>query len=113
PADINTNTDPNVCNASETFAASAHAGTPGPLFYYRIGNTAITSPFTFPLGTTTVIATALNGAGFDSCSFKVIVTDVQAPVITCPANITLPNAPGQCGAVATFSVTATDNCASP
>jgi hypothetical protein len=112
PADINTNTDANVCNASETFAASAHAGTPTSVFYYRIGNTAITSPYTFPLGTTTVIATALNGAGFDTCSFRVVVTDVQAPVITCPANITLPNAPSLCGATATYTVTATDNCAS-
>jgi len=112
PADINTNTDANVCNASETFSASAHAGSPGPQFYYRIGNTAITSPFTFPLGTTTVIATALNAAGVDTCSFRVVVTDVQPPVITCPANITLPNAPGQCGATATYTVTATDNCSS-
>lgn len=112
PPDINTNTDAGVCDASETFAASAHAGTPGPAFYYRIDNTAITSPYTFPLGTTTVIATALNAAGFDTCSFKVIVTDAQPPVITCPANITLSNEPGQCGAVATYSVTATDNCSS-
>lgn len=112
PADINTNTDAGVCNASKTFAAAAHAGTPGPVFYYRIGNTAITSPYTFPLGTTTVIATALNAAGYDTCSFKVTVTDVIPPVITCPANITLPNAPGQCGAVATYTVTATDNCSS-
>jgi len=114
PADITANTDPGVCTANITFAATtAVAGTPASVIYYRIGNAAITSPRVFPLGTTTVIATALNGAGYDSCSFKVIVRDVQLPVITCPANITLPNAPGQCGAVATYSVTATDNCGSP
>jgi hypothetical protein len=114
PPDINANTDPGVCTANVTFAATTTvAGTPASVIYYRIGNTAITSPRVFPLGTTTVVATALNAAGYDSCSFKVIVRDVERPVITCPANITLPNAPGQCGAIATFSATATDNCGSP
>ena len=114
PADITANTDPGVCTANVTFAATTTvAGTPASVIYYRIGNTAITSPRVFPLGTTTVIATALNARGYDSCSFRVTVRDVQPPAITCPANITLPNAPGQCGAIATFSVTATDNCGSP
>lgn len=114
PADITANTDPGVCTANVTFAATtAIAGTPASVIYYRIGNTAITSPRVFPLGTTTVIATALNARGYDSCSFRVTVRDVQPPAITCPANITLPNAPGQCGAIVTFSVTATDNCGSP
>jgi hypothetical protein len=111
PANITANTDPGVCTANVTFAATTTvAGTPASVIYYRIANTAITSPRVFPLGTTTVIATALNARGFDSCSFTVTVQDVQAPVISCPANITLPNAPGQCGALATFSPTATDNC---
>jgi len=110
PADINVNADAGLCSASVAFNAGAHAGSPEPLFYYRIGNTAITSPHVFPVGTTTVIATALNSAGYDSCSFKVIVKDAQPPVIACPANITRVNDPGQCGAVVNFTVTATDNC---
>jgi hypothetical protein len=110
PADTSVNTDAGLCSASVTFGAVAHAGTPAPVFYYRIGNTAITSPHVFPLGTTIVIATALNSAGYDSCSFKVTVVDAQAPVIACPANITRVNDPGQCGAVANYTVTATDNC---
>jgi len=110
PADINVNADAGLCSASVTFAAVAHAGSPSPIFYYRIGNTAITSPRVFPVGTTTVIATALNSAGYDSCSFKVIVIDAQTPVITCPANITRVNDPGKCGAIVNYTVTATDNC---
>jgi hypothetical protein len=35
--------------------------------------------------------------------------DIQPPVITCPANIVVGNDPGQCSAVVTFTVTATDN----
>lgn len=113
PADITADTDPGICTANVTFAATPTvAGTPASAIYYRVGNTAITSPRVFPLGTTTVIATALNGAGYDSCSFKVTVRDVQPPVITCPANITRPNAPGQCGATVTYAATATDNCTS-
>jgi len=110
PADTNVNADAGLCSASVAFNAGAHAGSPAPLFYYRIGNTAITSPHVFPVGTTTVIATALNSAGYDSCSFKVIVKDAQPPVITCPANITRVNDPGLCGAVVNYTVTATDNC---
>jgi len=113
PADITADTDPGICTANVTFAATTTvAGTPASAIYYRVGNTAITSPRVFPLGTTTVIATALNGAGYDSCSFKVTVRDVQPPVITCPANITRPNAPGQCGATVTYAANATDNCTS-
>ena len=113
PADINANTDPGTCTANVTFAATTTvAGTPASAIYYRIGNTAITSPRIFPLGTTTVIATAVNGAGFDSCSFRVTVRDNQPPAITCPANITRVNDPGQCGATVNYTVTATDNCTS-
>jgi len=36
------------------------------------------------------------------------VNDTQAPVITCPANITVNSAPGVCTSNVTFSVTATD-----
>ena len=32
------------------------------------------------------------------------------PKITCPANITTNNDPGQCSAVVTFEATATDDC---
>jgi len=45
-----------------------------------------------------------------NCSFTVTVNDTQPPSISCPANITVPCALGQCSALATFSVTATDNC---
>ncbi|HJS55278.1 MAG TPA: CHRD domain-containing protein [Chitinophagaceae bacterium] len=113
PADIDVNNEPGLCSASVTFAATTHtAGVPAAVLHYRVGSTAITSPRVFPVGTTTVIVTALNAAGYDSCSFKVVVTDVQPPVITCPANITMVNDPGQCGAVVNYTVTASDNCTS-
>jgi hypothetical protein len=56
-------------------------GIPMPTISYRIGNTVITSPFTFPKGTTTVTATASNGVTPDAtCSFTVTV--VCGPTLT-------------------------------
>ena len=110
PTDTTVDNTPGTCSATVAFGADTNTAVPTAVLFYRSGNTAITSPHVFPVGATTVIATALNGAGYDSCSFKVIVRDVQAPVITCPANITQVNDPGQCGAVVSYAVTATDNC---
>lgn len=112
PKDTVVDNAPGTCSASVAFGADTNTAVPTAELYYRIGNTAITSPRVFPVGTTTVIATALNGAGFDSCSFKVTVRDVQPPVITCPANITQANDPGQCGAIVNYTITASDNCTS-
>jgi len=110
PTDTTVDNTPGACSASVAFAADTNTAVPTAELFYRIGNTAITSPRVFPVGTTIVIATALNGAGYDSCSFKIIVRDVQPPVVTCPANIVKPNDPGQCGAVVNYTVIASDNC---
>ncbi|TDO25395.1 HYR domain-containing protein [Sediminibacterium goheungense] len=65
----------------------------------------------FPMGTTTVTYTATDAAGLTaSCSFTVTVSGLP-PVIVCPANITVSNDAGQCGAVVNFA--ATDNTAIP
>jgi hypothetical protein len=102
---------PGTCAASIGFGADTNTAVPTAVLYYRIGNTAITSPFVFPVGTTIVVATALNAAGYDTCSFHVTVKDVEPPVVTCPANITKPNDPGLCGAIVTYpAATASDNC---
>lgn len=75
--------DAGLCSANVSFAATA-SGTPTPALFYRLGtvnNTAITSPRVFPVGTTNVIATAINGGGFLTCSFNVVVNDTEAPQI--------------------------------
>src|SRR6185503_16941282 len=65
----------------------------------------------FPVGTTTVTATATDAFGNTaSCTFTVTVVDAQNPSITCPANITRNNDANQCGAVVTYAATASDNC---
>ncbi|HLG93778.1 MAG TPA: HYR domain-containing protein, partial [candidate division Zixibacteria bacterium] len=52
-------------------------------------------------------------ANFDHNDMVVGVTEIASPPeVVCPANIVLPNAPGQCGANATFNATCTNSCGS-
>src|SRR5205814_797173 len=71
------------------------------------------APAQFPGGTNLVTWTATDGSGNSAtCQQRVIVRDIQGPVITCPANITVNAAAGQCTSNVTFTVTATDTCGS-
>jgi len=67
----------------------------------------------FPVGTTTNTFRATDAAGNQStCSFTVTVNDVQAPTVTCPANMTSLTDVGQCYATVTVpNPTHADNCA--
>ena len=111
PDDITTGTDEGLCSATVSFSATA-TGAPAPTVTYKIGATVITSPHTFPTGSTTVTAEASNGVGDPAtCSFTVTVTDDEPPSITCPSNITTDSDAGSCGAVVTYTApTGTDNC---
>lgn len=82
PNDTTVSTGVDSCSRSVAFNPATATGTPTPTIVYRIGTTVITSPRVFPLGTTTVIATAINGGGFLTCEFDVTVIDTQAPTIT-------------------------------
>jgi subtilisin-like proprotein convertase family protein len=66
------------------------------------------------VGATVVTLTATDGSGNTAtCTFNVNRVDVTAPVISCPANITVNNTPGACGAVVNYDVPSiTDNCSS-
>lgn len=66
----------------------------------------------FPVGTTENRWVVTDASGnVDSCVFNVTVEDVEAPVITCPADVAVNNDPGVCGATLTIpAITATDNC---
>ncbi|MCI0330101.1 MAG: HYR domain-containing protein [candidate division Zixibacteria bacterium] len=106
PANIVKNNDAGQCTAAASFSATVTGGC-GPI------TVACTPPSgsTFPVGTTVVTCTATNSAGQkDTCQFTVRVNDIQNPSISCPANITKSNDPGQCGAAASYTVTAADNC---
>jgi uncharacterized repeat protein (TIGR01451 family) len=98
PADINVNTDAGQFSASVAFAVTA-AGTPNPTVDCKVGATSISSPHTFPVGTTAVQCTATNGIGAPaSCSFNVTVNDNQTPVVNCPPDVAANAAPNSCDA---------------
>ncbi len=67
---------------------------------------------TFPIGTTTVTYTVTDASGnAATCSFDVIVTDDEAPMMLCPADISVSNDAGLCSAVVTWPAPMTsDNC---
>lgn len=77
PGNITTNAN-GFCPPLITFAVTA-TGVPTPVLSYKIGATPITSPFAFPVGTSTVTSTATNSGGTNTCSFNVIVTATAAP----------------------------------
>ena len=66
----------------------------------------------FPVGTTTVTYTAIDLCGnVTTCSFNILVEDLEPPWnMHCPGVIIKDNDLGICGAIVTWTATATDNC---
>ena len=100
------NTDPGQCSASmdcgDIASCSDPDGDPTNLSCVPSGP--------YPVGTTFVEATCDDGQDSSAAFCSVAVVDNEAPVINCPANVTLP-ADGACQALyAGPSATATDNC---
>ncbi len=111
PADITVNNDLGKCSAVVSFAVTATDNcTTNPNIKQTVGSA---SGATFSLGIATNTFTATDAANNTSvCSFKITVVDAEKPVITCPADITVNNDAGKCGALVNYSITATDNCTS-
>ena len=114
PADQNVSTD-----AGEAFAAldvttlgsvTDNSGV-APAITYRVGGTALTGSFNFPIGVTTVTMDASDAAGnaATQVSFLVTVSDTEAPQISVTAPAPVNAAAGDTTASVSFSATATDN----
>jgi hypothetical protein len=107
PANITVNNTPGQCGANVTYPPATATGSPAPVITYSQASGTF-----FPVGTTTVTATATNICGVATCTFTITVLDVQAPTITCPANIVAGTDVGACVAtVATPNPVTADNCA--
>lgn len=113
PNDTIVNNDPGICGANLSL--------PVPLASDNCSVTSVLNDFNgtgdasdlYPLGTTTVLWTVTDGSSnTNTCSVDVTVVDVEAPVISCPANAVVNAAPGSCDATYTFLISDTDNCAS-
>ncbi len=71
------------------------------------GTYSITATNGLPVGNNVITLTATDANGvMSSCSYTVFVEDIWAPIISCPANITINAAPGACTAVATWNTPA-------
>jgi hypothetical protein len=111
PTGISVSNDTGTCGAAVTWAApsaSDNCGTVDLVLDQSSGSI-------FPVGVTTVMATATDGYGNSSVgSFEIVVNDDESPqILGVPANISTTNDSGQCGAIATWaSPSATDNCGS-
>lgn len=109
PSSITVPTATGQCQAVVTYAAPtvsdncSGVGTP---------SCTPTSGSTFPKGTTTVNCSVTDAANnSNSCSFTVTVNDTENPTISCPSNIIVPAATGQCQAVVTYAApSVSDNC---
>ncbi len=86
PANITVNNTPNQCDGTATFAATETTGIPASTITYSHA-----SGSAFPVGTTTVTATATNAVGSDQCTFTVTVVDIQPPTVTCSVATTTIN----------------------
>ena len=104
PANITTDAEEGICAAHVNFSAAA-TGIPAPVITYSHAPGSV-----FPVGITTVTATATNSCGTVSCTFDVTVEDHEIPSINCPANIAA-NATSAAGAVVNYTApVGTDNC---
>ena len=110
PSNFSVTNTPSQCGANVSFtginAATATGSSPSPTITYSPASGSF-----FPIGTTTVTATATNGCGTASCNFTVMVNDTENPTISCPSNISV-NAASAAGAVVNYTTpVGTDNCA--
>lgn len=110
PATINVNTTANLCTAAATWTPPV--GTDNCLGSVTVQTAGPASGSQFSLGATTISYRVTDASGrTGTCSFNVVVTDNQNPVITCPNNISVAAASGTCAANVTYSTpSATDNC---
>jgi hypothetical protein len=102
-----------AAGATDAAAFSATATDPGGLattISYAVGKTAITSSYTFPIGTTTVTVTATDTAGNSSTgTFTVLVQDTIPPTLTLPPNQQVESSnPAGSTDPGAFNATATD-----
>ncbi len=106
PANIVVPVDPGKTTALVNYTVSAVDEFPGTVTI----TSQPPSGSRFPLGTTTVVVTAVDQAGNRStASFTVTVVDNVPPIIRCPGDITTCNDPGVRVAIVRYTVNATDN----
>ncbi len=111
PAAVTTSASAGVCYRQVTLAAVTASDNCVSVSVSRT-DAGPASGTNFAVGSVTLSYVATDSVGLTaSCSYAVVVQDTEVPTITCPANITVGAAAGQCSAVVTYAAaTASDNC---
>jgi hypothetical protein len=108
PAAVTVNADLGQCSATNVVL-----GTPNTGDNCGVGTTVNNGSEPYAVGTNTVVWTVTDVHGNSAfCTQQVIVVDSQNPTISCPADVTVTNAPAQCCAssVVLDNPVASDNC---
>lgn len=110
-ADVTASATSGGCDAVVTF--SAPAATDNCLIDNVFQTGGPVSGSTFNVGSTAVEFTAMDDAGNETlCTFNIIVTDDEAPAITCPSDISMTIPGDECSTLLTYpDPIITDNCA--
>src|SRR5258706_14260935 len=83
PTDLIVATDPGTCSATHL-----NLGTPGVSDNCSVQSIVSNAPSLYPLGVTLVVWKATDTSGnMTTCTQKVTVVDMEAPVITCSSNL--------------------------
>jgi len=104
--DIIVDNDPGECSAVVNFniTASDNCGISNL-------NSVPPSGSSFDVGSTPVTTIAMDDAGnADTCTFNMVVKDIEQPAAVCPLDITVYNDSGLYGATVFYEPTMTDNC---
>jgi hypothetical protein len=107
PGDLNLTADAGSCEAAGVVLGSPITGD-----NCSVASVTNDAPAAFPLGTTTVTWTVVDGSGnSETCQQLVTVTDNELPTIACAANVTIGTIPGLCeGTTTLVAPVVTDNC---
>jgi len=112
PANITQTADAGYCSAAVCVPSPATADNCGVAGVVNNYNGTADASDVYPVGTTPVVWTVTDIYGNTAqCSMTITITDDEDPTITCPADITVSNDAGACGANVTVPAPAYgDNC---
>lgn len=112
PSDINMNNELGLCGAEVNVSAVFLKNPCSMVSVINDFNGTDDASGFYQVGQTNVIWTVTDITGHTAtCTMLVTLTDSEAPAITCPDDITLPNDPWECGALVDYQLPSVfDNC---
>jgi hypothetical protein len=117
PGNVTLNMTAGQCGAIVNYPTPIASDNCGAVTLTLLTPASTASGSLFPAGTTTVTWQAADQAlpvsNTQTCSFTVTVYDLQAPAVTCPANVTTYSTATSCQVPVTYTATASDNCNVP